>query len=575
MHHRRLFPLEISLLLVVFVSWASAQTGEPPWRPVGSVVAANPTPAASWNTNKTAENQTWSPYYNPSPLFQPGGLMYRGPMPVYPVQSSPAGTAVFTPAQVPVSPTPSVAPTPAQPTPQFAVQQQIAVSQTPVQQPVVQTPVQQPQPQMVPTPQPQPQIVQTPPAQQPVVQTPAAQPPAANPSPPATVQAEPSPPATVQANPAAAAPMPQPAAQPVVQAPPNAPYEDGRVNVKGNHSWAEISIAAYTSRFHPTDNPEQAVREWIERLTADADWNGPEWADLAVSSQVVKVYHEPRVHEQVAQLCGRFVNYVPGKLNCRVQLINVESSKWLSRYRGQLQTVSSGNGRHVWLMNSVAAEQFADEMKRGSGALVLTSQAFAVANGQNARVSWVADGQQTAGVDSTVSMRPDYSAAAELPDDAAVDGVDLVFSPLVAGEDGVSFDVAALLTTRSSVKKWDLFKPVKSILGAGKNPLPSNVRSAEMQSLVRVPPGKHLLIGLDGVPTLKPRKWRAAPNREATILALISVSDAGNSIVGGTTDVNTAQTTPASATTTAAKPSTEQSELAIASRPQFEFLSRR
>lgn len=564
MNHRQEILLPTSLVLLLSVSWAHAQTYEPNWQPVGTYRAVN-----TWNAGKPASAQTWSPYYNPSPLFQPGGMMYSGavvatPTTAAPIQVVPAPTAPQA-MTVPVNPVVQSAPLP-QPAP-VAPQAAIQVTQTPLPATVPQTPtppvVQQPVPQQ------QPPIQQQPlPQQMPVPTTPvqpAAELPAVantnvipQPQPaPAPVQTQPVQTPAVQAT---------PQQQLAVQSEPDAPYEDSRVFVKGNRRWAEISIAEYTSRFHPTDNPEQAVREWIDRFAAEADWNGPSPADIAVSSQVVKVYHSPEIHDKLSSFLGRFTNYVPGKFNCRVQIVNVESPKWLNRYRDQLQTVASANGRHVWLINSAAAEQLATEMRKGSGALVLTSEEFAVANGQSARVRWVEDPNVApAAVDTATSLRPDYSVASGA---AAlnVDNVELEFSPLI-GEDAASIDIVTHLSARSTVKKFELFK-----FASNKEKLPGDARTAELRNMVRIPPGKQLLIGIDGVPTLNPKKFRYKPNRDAIILALISISDAGNQIVGVPTGPQTAQATPAVPfSAVAAK---QPAPAPVSARPEFELLGR-
>lgn len=306
-----------------------------------------------------------------------------------------------------------------------------------------------------------------------------------------------------------------------------------------------MPITAYTSRFHPSTQPEQAIREWLDRLLTGANWLGPELADIAVSSQSVKVYHTPQVQQEVAEIVGRFTNWSPGLFNCRVQLLNVESAKWLKRYQSQLQPVDGKGNKHMWLMNKAAAEQFASEMRTGSGALLLTAREFTVANGQKARVVWVKDPQQTEqAISPSTVLRPDY--AYQKPTvDLNTDGIVLEFSPLIA-PDAESVDVAAILTTRSTAKKSTVFSP---LLGGDGRALPSNARQADLSNLVRIPPNKHLLIAIDGVPTFNPKKRLFNRDRDATILALISiVPDPSNVIVGDPQPPQTAAVDPPAST---------------------------
>jgi hypothetical protein len=491
MDFRQFMPWKIGLMLVACASVAVGQSYEPPWRPVGSArVTTGYGPAQGNPAAQPVQQQAanaWSPYYNESPLFQPGGIMYRGQTtyPQYqqrvPVQAVPQRVAPAPTSTIPAAPT--------------------GVVQTPVQpaQPV--QPIQPAQP----TPQPNIQTPQVQPPQSPaagIAQSQPADPPAGQtPDPAAAGQNQ---------TPEAAAGAPAVAA---AQSAPDAPFEDNRVFVGRGRQWVEIPISTYTSRFHASSNPEAGVKEWIDRMTANVDWSGPDTSSLTVSSQWVKVYHDPQVQDEVINLLGRFTNYSPGKFNCRITLVNVESAKWMRRFQGQLQLVSEANERRTWVMNNAAAEQFLSEMRNGSGALVLTSEAFPVANGQKAQVTWVKDPQ----------------LAAEGAQGAKnVDGVSLEFSPLIA-PDAASVDVAVDLAVRSTAKSSTVFR---TTYDDGRN-MPSNARSVDLSNLVRIPPGKHLLIGLDGVPTFDPKERWFNRNRQAAVLALISVvPDPSNMVLG-------------------------------------------
>ncbi|REJ67097.1 MAG: hypothetical protein DWQ31_12300, partial [Planctomycetota bacterium] len=72
--------------------------------------------------------------------------------------------------------------------------------------------------------------------------------------------------------------------------------------------WREYDISPYTLRVTSTNQPEQAIVDWILRETGYEAWHGEEVAVLNATRGTLRVYHTPEKQAIVGEIVDRFVN---------------------------------------------------------------------------------------------------------------------------------------------------------------------------------------------------------------------------------------------------------------------------
>lgn len=194
------------------------------------------------------------------------------------------------------------------------------------------------------------------------------------------------------------------------------PFVDYAAFTPTGQEWREYDIAPYTSRFHTSAKPEQAVRDWILSETRPDVWHGMDVAALSVTPQRVRAYHTPQVLEQIEGLLGQLLYYAPGRFPCRVYLWLVTDSNW--RHESGVPTEPAHPTGAAWLVSASDVPKLVDHLTRRDRAILLANPQFDVANGQYADVNW--ENSATTGSNESASRTRD------------LDQVTIRFSALIA-----------------------------------------------------------------------------------------------------------------------------------------------
>lgn len=482
--------LEICVLVLLANTRADAQATWPQWTPIPVTPGPNATRVTSAKVNEggVAATAGW-PYYSDSPLYS---------NPIY------ANPVAFSPAVAPMTAGPAAA----------------TVTATPYNYTPVSNPMTQGFPQTVMTPM-APQ--QPAPPYQPVPNYQSAPP---QPQTAPSVVAAPTVPMPAVATPAAMPAVATPAAPPAPQV--DAPFVNDRVFAQGGATWQVYDISSYTARFQPAAQPEQAIRQWILRLTGESVWNGMEVSTLVVSPSRIKVYHNPRVQAQVADILGRFLLYTPGQFDCRTTIVQLSEQDWRRKVLHRLQPAGrSEAGREAWLVDRTEATNILNEIMRESDGVVLANEEFQVANGQTATVRWISDQGRSAA--STSRGDGGNRVVGYGPQDRSEEeGVVAQFSPLI-GQDAASIDVFVDLRAR----RLEFTRERRLLPTSRPNPEVPQLTAAEIRGGFHVPPGRVLLFTLGRIPRFDGNKGLFGREKRAEILVLVEMAPGrGNSIAG-------------------------------------------
>jgi len=102
------------------------------------------------------------------------------------------------------------------------------------------------------------------------------------------------------------------------------PNEHGQV-------WREYDISAYTLRVTSTNQPQQAIIDWILRETGHESWHTEPVALLSCTKRTLRVYHTPEVQRVVAEIVDRFVSTQAETHTLSVRVVTIGHPNWRSR----------------------------------------------------------------------------------------------------------------------------------------------------------------------------------------------------------------------------------------------------
>lgn len=295
--------------------------------------------------------------------------------------------------------------------------------------------------------------------------------------------------------------------------------------------WREYDISPYTLRETSTNQPQQAIVDWILRETGYEAWHGEEVAMLSATPRKLRVYHTPEKQEIVGRIVDRFVNPQAAKQNMTIRVATVGHPNWRARAARMLRPVpTQSQGIQAWLMAKEDAALLVSELNRRSDFRQYGSPHLLVNNGQTTVINGTRLRQYVRGVLPVATGLPGYN-----PDLAQLsEGYKLELSPLVS-IDGTSID-AVLKFHNDQVEKMI---PVQ--LQAPGSPQWVNTEvpqlsSVRLQERFRWPTDKVLLVSLGMVaspaqeaknPLALPLTGNAAPRSDT----LIFIENKGN-VVG-------------------------------------------
>jgi hypothetical protein len=152
--------------------------------------------------------------------------------------------------------------------------------------------------------------------------------------------------------------------------------------------WQQYDISVYTSRVKGTENPEQAIVDWILRETGTEVWFKPPLGLLNVNATTLSVYHTPEMQQIVADVVGRFVNGTQDPHVLGLRVAAVDSPAWRSGFLNRLHPITvQSPGIDAWLLSKEDAALLLAELRRRSDFREHSAPNLVFFNGQSQSVT--------------------------------------------------------------------------------------------------------------------------------------------------------------------------------------------
>ena len=158
-----------------------------------------------------------------------------------------------------------------------------------------------------------------------------------------------------------------------------------------NHGqvWKQYNIAPYTARV-TTENPEQAIIDWILRETGTEMWFTEPLGLLNVNRDTLTVYHTREIQTIVSDIVNRFVGQSAPDYGFGVRLVTVSSPNWRAKAMPRLQPVPlQSPGMEAWLMSREDAAVVLDDLRKRSDFREHSSPNLVIRNGDSHEISRV------------------------------------------------------------------------------------------------------------------------------------------------------------------------------------------
>ena len=193
--------------------------------------------------------------------------------------------------------------------------------------------------------------------------------------------------------------------------------------------WREYDIRPYTSHVSTTDNPEQAIIDWILRDTGTDVWFGEPLGILSATHDTLRVYHTPEMQRVVGGIVDRFVGCAGEAHLFGIRVMSIGSPNWRARSIIAMQPVEVQTpGVEAWLVSKEDAAVFVSELSRRSDYREFNSPSLAIQNGQTHEIT--RSRPQTYA--QSVAVRPGVGAGYELIMGQVEEGYSVQLSPLLS-----------------------------------------------------------------------------------------------------------------------------------------------
>jgi hypothetical protein len=136
--------------------------------------------------------------------------------------------------------------------------------------------------------------------------------------------------------------------------------------------WREYDISPYTSRITNTENPQQAIIDWIQKETGVEMWFNHPLGILSATKNQLYVYHTPEVQETIHKMVDRFV-YTRGQVQSMdVTLLTIDNPNWRSSAYSKIQPIKSQSlGVEAFILSKENAAILIHQLaRRGDAKLV-------------------------------------------------------------------------------------------------------------------------------------------------------------------------------------------------------------
>jgi hypothetical protein len=200
------------------------------------------------------------------------------------------------------------------------------------------------------------------------------------------------------------------------------PNEHGQV-------WREYDISPYTSRVTNTENPQQAVIDWILRETGTEVWFSEPLGILNATPTKLHVYHTPEMQRLVLDIVDRFVSSQAEGYAINLRLVTVGSPNWRTAALPLLQPIDvQSAGVDAWLLSKENAAILIGQLARRTDYREHNSPNMLIQNGQAHTIARITPRNFL----KSVRIRPDVWPGHELEMGQLQEGFSLQLSPLMS-----------------------------------------------------------------------------------------------------------------------------------------------
>ena len=116
--------------------------------------------------------------------------------------------------------------------------------------------------------------------------------------------------------------------------------------------WEEYDLRPYTQQIKGTEQPQQAIIDWILRETGTDIWFSQPTGVLSADRTTLRVYQTEAMHKVVRQVYERFVNASTESQVYGMRLVTINNPNWRTRATGWMKSVQvQSPGVHAWLLS--------------------------------------------------------------------------------------------------------------------------------------------------------------------------------------------------------------------------------
>ncbi len=147
--------------------------------------------------------------------------------------------------------------------------------------------------------------------------------------------------------------------------------------------WREYDITPYTSRINNSENPQQAIIDWVLKETGTEMWFNQPLGVLSATPNQLYVYHTPEIQNVVRGIVDRFVRTRGQLQKLDVTLMTVENPNWRSQSYPMLQSINVRSpGVEAFMISKENAAILQGQLARRSDAKPVSSGTLTNHDGQ-------------------------------------------------------------------------------------------------------------------------------------------------------------------------------------------------
>jgi hypothetical protein len=220
--------------------------------------------------------------------------------------------------------------------------------------------------------------------------------------------------------------------------------------------WREYDISPYTSRVGASENPQQAVVDWVLRETGADVWFNAPLGILSADKNTLRVYHTPKMQQTVGGIVDRLVGSKGEPYTFNVRLVTIVNPNWRTVGMKYLEPVSVQTpGVEAWLLAKEDAAVLFAELKKRNDYKVHAAPSLVINNGQNAEVAM----RRPKTFVRTIRVNPNVWPGYEVLPGQVDEGFSMELSPLLS-LDGLSTDAVI----RCNVDQVEKIVPVSVLV---------------------------------------------------------------------------------------------------------------